>query len=381
VKPIVVARGRSFCTYADESKRLTDAKLVHGQHGVEGHHSLLAALNGLQENLVFKKSTVEEAMDLIFEKHGKSFGRMTEGERADWKETLTRRLRNLCRAVSQGDCKSRNAAWVKALPWHAASGTDHEEPGVAAKPQAAVLETTPPPQKRSRISCKTTAGDEFKFGFDNEVMLPYRTRGNGTPETGLPLTADAAVQDGWLVAEWPDGMTAPIEGMTAEKFRQLVAARTARPSGIGELWSGTHCSSKNHVCLKQKVDHYLLIVAWEQSRNLVSARLHTWGKIEDEREQVPPSHPACVGGVAFMKKLMERYCRGELEQGQLQQAKNEMLKAEGFKTPVNFSMKRPAAATATDYAKEVGDECTPVIPEASPETTEKKRQRLSRPSA
>jgi len=321
---------------------------------------LLAALHGLQENLVFKKTTVEEALDLILEKHGKSWGRMTETERIDWKETLTRRLRNLCRAVSQGECKTRNATWVKALPWHAANGT--EEPGIAAKPEAANLETTPPPQKRSRMS-PTTAGDEFKFGFDNEVMLPYRTQGNGTPETGLPLTADAAVQDGWLVAEWPDGMTAPIEGMTAERFRGLVAARSARPSGNGELWSGTHCSSKNHVCLKQKVDHWLLIVAYEQSRNLVSARLHTWGKIDDEREQVPPSHPACVGGVAFMKKLMERYCSGELEQGQLQQAKNEMLKAAGFKTPANSSMKRPAAATATDYTKEVGD--TPVTPEAT----------------
>ncbi len=50
VKPFVLARGRSFCTYSDESKRLTDVKLVHGKDGVSGNHGLLAALKELQAN-------------------------------------------------------------------------------------------------------------------------------------------------------------------------------------------------------------------------------------------------------------------------------------------------------------------------------------------
>jgi len=173
--------------------------------------------------------------------------------------------------------KSPSAAWVKRLPWHTQSprsSTDDLEPAPAA--------ATLPPQQRSVGTsglgeAAAGPGAEFQFGFDNEVMLPYRTRGNGTLETGLPLTADAAVQDGWLVAEWPDGMKAPIEGMTAEKVRQLVAARTARPStGMGELWSSTHCISKNHVCLKQKVDHYLLLFAFEQKNPRLRAAAHVW---------------------------------------------------------------------------------------------------------
>ena len=61
--PHARAWGKSFCDYRDESKTTGNAKLIHGEGGVETKRNieLLTVLRGLQENLSFPKSIVRAA--------------------------------------------------------------------------------------------------------------------------------------------------------------------------------------------------------------------------------------------------------------------------------------------------------------------------------
>ncbi len=367
LKPFVIKQGVSFCRYADESKTVTAGKLQRGLDGVEGHHDLLAALKKLQSNLSFPQTTVKGSLDLIHERHGQKW-RMTSTEHADWKETLARRIRNLCRAVAQGELKSASSKWVRSLPWNAAL----DEVGDASTPSTSKRAN----ESRPKITGKSKDADtSTTYGFDKELHLPYRIKPGKRMETGLPLTADATTdENGWLMAEWPDGEQAPIENVTADVLRGLITGRTSKGQGTGELWSMEHKSSHNHVCVKQKVDHWLLLVGYEQAKHLVCVKMNLWAPIADEREQVETSHPSCVQGVEFMKKLMTRYCNGEIEKHQLNNEKNKLLKEAGLKTvQAKTARKRPAAASTQPegHAEKQRRAVAPVQPNKDEDDEEK----------
>ena len=306
----------AFCKYADESKNVQDAKVVNGDRGIEGHHLLLAALYGMQPNLSFSKTVMEGALDIMIKKCAKKW-RMTTPEQADWLITMNRRIRNLCSVVSQGQLTQPQPAWLKHLPW---AGT--ETPASAQKEKAA----TPA---------------MYKYTFDVELQLPVRTRlSDNVVEPGLPLRADFIFdKDGFLMAEWPDGDQAVMQQITPELLRSYAKH--------GELFWTTHKESKNRVCLKQKVDRALLVAAYEQTRIIVCVRMNLFGKIEDERCQVDPGHPACKAAVEFLKPLVINYASGKIERGKLNDLKHEMLKEQNIKSvkkSKGVPMKRPASA-------------------------------------
>jgi hypothetical protein len=106
----------SFCDYRDESKTTRNAKLIHGEGGVETKRNieLVAVLHGLQENLSFPKTIVriaclEIASTLAAEDASWA---MSADEMSDFCETLTRRCRNLCRVISQAELKTPCVAWL-----------------------------------------------------------------------------------------------------------------------------------------------------------------------------------------------------------------------------------------------------------------------------
>ena len=342
----------AFCKYADESKNVQDAKVVNGDRGIEGHHLLLAALYGMQPNLSFSKTVMEGALDIMIKKCAKKW-RMTTPEQADWLITMNRRIRNLCRVVSQGQLEQPQPAWLKHLPW---AGT--ETPASALKEKAAT------PAK-------------YKYTFDVELQLPVRTRlSDNFVEPGLPLRADFIFdKDGFLMAEWPDGDQAVMQQITPELLRSYAKH--------GELFGITHKDTKNRVCLKQKVDRVLLVAAYEQTsiealtvcssplarrcasrpphqragerpaprrqrpKIIVCVRMNLFGKIEDERCQVDPGHPACKAAVEFLKPLVINYASGKIERGKLNDLKHEMLKEQNIKSvkkSKGVPMKRPASA-------------------------------------
>eukprot|EP00969_Alexandrium_andersonii_P082074 3618418-Alexandrium_andersonii.AAC.1 len=56
-----------------------------------------------------------QAMGLVL-KARDHFG-LKPADQAEWQQVMSTRLRNLLRAVSQGELKHPTCAWVKQLPW------------------------------------------------------------------------------------------------------------------------------------------------------------------------------------------------------------------------------------------------------------------------
>ena len=326
----------AFCKYSDESKNVKDAKLVHGRRGVEGHIDLLQALYNIQPNLCFSKVVMEQALQVMLKKGAKRW-KLSSREQDDWLITMTRRIRNLCRVVSQALLKQPQPIWMKHVPL------------IATSPSA--KRAVKPPAK-------------YKYTFDNELQLPVRTRlSDNFTEPGLPMTADSNLDsDGFLMAEWPDGELATMPGMTPEALRGMIKAKAG---SCGELFGMDHKESNNRVSLRQKIDRTLLMVAYEQSKILVCVRMNLFAKIEDERCQTDPEHPACKAAVEFLKPLVVKYCCGQVERGKLNDLKHQMLKDQNVKSIVKSvprkrpagAMKKPSAAVkAPDADDDAGDE-------------------------
>ena len=69
LEDVAKVQGKSVCKYRDESKKCTDAKIIHGREGgVQGEHVLLAGLRALHKGLSFPRSVLLRALDLVLER-------------------------------------------------------------------------------------------------------------------------------------------------------------------------------------------------------------------------------------------------------------------------------------------------------------------------
>ena len=291
LRPLVEEHGPSFCRYGDESKNCSDAKLVHGDRGVEGHHSLLGAMKALQANLVFPKIIIHKALQKIYEENRAKW-RLSQAESQDYIETLSRRLRNLCRCCAQGEVKSKDSAWVRDLPWNRGQAIS----STPAAPLKAISSTPAAP----------------KASFDTELLLPYRFKGT-VKETGLPIDLARCKELGRVVASWPDGSEEEVDSLTLERLECLVGSRPGRARSSPDLWEMEHHISRHTVSVRQKVDRNLLVILFEQKRQILQVYMRSFGEVADERYQVPDTHPACVAAVEFMSTIGEKYCKGDLQ--------------------------------------------------------------------
>jgi hypothetical protein len=333
--PYAVTGGPSFCKYDDESKNCSDAKLKHGAKGVEGHIAILTSLQKLHNNLSFPKVALVATLGTLLSSMETDSGTwtMSDDEKADWCETVARRLRNMCRCVGQGELKSKNSQWVKNLPWHAVS-----------------------PEKVAAVT-------SVKYEFDAELLLPVKQLANGTKEPGLPIDLGECKKLGKVVANWPDGHTATIDTMTVDDLVQILSVSKAG-KGPGDLWASTHTGTHNIVTIKQKVDRSLLIVIYDQKKQVCMVKANLFGTVEDERHQLPDSHPAVKAGLEFLTTIAVKYCEGKLEKSQLGDERNKMLDASGLGGNLR---KRPAAAPqyASEKTKKAKKEGTTVKKEAT----------------
>jgi len=168
--PFAEQKGVSFVRYDCEARVTSKSKVLHGERGVESHHGVLHALYKLQPNLSFPRAVVESALQKVLEACGAKW-RLSASEGPDWVQTISRRLRNMCRAVAQGQLKRGDSAWVRALPWN----------------------STPLPQpmlSEARSSSSLAPPGANEALFDQELLLPFRHNADGTRELGLPIDLD-----------------------------------------------------------------------------------------------------------------------------------------------------------------------------------------------
>jgi hypothetical protein len=109
----VEAKGKSWCTYPCEVEVLS--KAVLDTKSIEEHYDLLTALQAAQGNLAFPRNIVKDAVQVIVVSNKATFA--LKGKETDYIETMTRRLRCMCRCVSQGELRKPQPQWVRSLPW------------------------------------------------------------------------------------------------------------------------------------------------------------------------------------------------------------------------------------------------------------------------
>ena len=134
---------KSSIRYPDESDQVHKAK--HHKDAVVKHAPLILKVKALQDNLAFKRSTVEDAMSILAERD-KLAWKLAEGDIENWKQVLANRFRNMMHVVCKEACKPKPAAWVVALLSGASpsEGRDDPAPAAAASPAALAASSSVP---------------------------------------------------------------------------------------------------------------------------------------------------------------------------------------------------------------------------------------------
>ena len=120
-KLLIEENQKSFCRYSSEADLVENATLDVAS--VQAHHDLLMKLRKIQPNLFFSRGCVKEAVEAMNEKL--RFVTI-EKHKDDYVSTMVKRIRNLCRIVTQGESKTKSMivekkpAWVRQLPWNLA---------------------------------------------------------------------------------------------------------------------------------------------------------------------------------------------------------------------------------------------------------------------
>ncbi len=112
-------------------------------------------------NLAFSKSLVQKTFETINDLKAKSDSKWLIGDHFDsWPECMTKRFRNLCRAVQQSARKSPPPAWVDELGLGMGKQCDGGKQSKAA------------------------SGDsgEWFYGFDKDLRQAWRSKSNSGPK-------------------------------------------------------------------------------------------------------------------------------------------------------------------------------------------------------
>lgn len=298
LRPFAVKFGGSICKYPNEDKPVS-AKLIIG--ALPREHELLVALKTISENLSFTNAELEKALKAIYADI-KFEVKMTDEKKNDWIFTIIMRIRNMCRAVHQGetkadhkakrDNKEMNVNWVLALPWRSstagASSAKAESPGPQAPAKIPVL---------------------YKyFGLDTELGCAWRAQSDA-PKALRDISVDTDLEtDGIVLATFLGGDTHSYDGEAAVRFLAMFrgAGDRAGASVRSVLWSGTHVITKHSLEIKQRVDRQLLLSLYEQSRQILQVRMDKFGDVPDQK-QLPPDHATLKLALDFMVPLAESF--------------------------------------------------------------------------
>ena len=315
-----VAQKRSWLRY-DETKKCSAAatlpKLIGEQHAV---------LEKLHEGgLIYKRSVVKDGVKLLAERMD---FKLKESEAEDYYETMTRRVMNICRAVSQGVSKSKNSntkpPWVAALPWL-------RVPAAASQSNDAGATTT----------C-------YIVGWDPSVQLAWRVPAStpeGRKEPSMRPTADKSRPKDPIVVRWADGYEHEISELTNEMLLEArCGEKKKEPTDV--FWAGEDPSTHHALVVKLRKDgpHPLLMSLYEQGRQLDNIQVRLFDQNYEATEG------AKVKAGKFMHGVAEAILAGKVDKKDLKQYRRAKCNEENIQWRLGC-MKKPAAAPSSSAAK------------------------------
>ena len=368
--PVARRKGRVMLIYDDSPKC---QKALLSTDRVYAAHQLLEALHGLAPRLHFVRSTVKEAMQAILDRYGDSWKLVKDADRRDWVETLTKRVMNITRSVSQGEVTTPSAKWVLELPWN---------------------KSKKPRTLKARASRVDTDGEEaaakedrveYEYGFSTDLSLPWTRAGtrHATPKPGaVVLREQGDKDDDPIRASWPDGTIKSITACTWGEWSTTSSAKHAPVADV--LYASEHSASHHRLLVKPRMDRGLLVSLYEQNSHIGCVRVALLSTEADEPPDCKNNHHKVA---ALMIRLTKRYEKNEFLRSDLYARRNEMLQERGLSVRVRpgltlanggRSMKRLAgaekeASRACDADADPDDEesdakvkATPTLPPFNP---------------
>lgn len=331
------AKDVSFVDYPDESTKVAHSKLNIAS--AVAHGPLLAELRKLQKNFAFPRTSVEEALCIVYTSKD---WELTKEEKKDWISCISRRFRNLCRCVGQADAREPLAKWIMRMPWRDAPDGGHDD---------------------------EQHEDTWEYGYDDEVGLAWRMKpGTKKKHVSLALQCDETEPESApVIARWPDGHEHSVPGLSMGKLRGArVIGGDKRSAGI--LWSMQAKDTKHTIAIIQKVDRHLLLALTEQARQILQLRMSDFGPVPDESRQLPRGNDTLASAVHFLTQIGKDYASGIVEKQNLKSLRDDLLLSLGWrKAPPRETgrpTKRPACA--------VDDDDAPSTKKVKPETVMKR---------
>jgi len=167
--------------------------------------------------------------------------------------------------------------------------------------------------------------------FSEELLLPMRREQGGKKkpwEAGCPIdVGDRSRLDYWWIkATWPDGFTATLTKTYGDLRAQLpVNNRSMDVLGSKLILEGTHKATKNAVKLDQRVGRKLLIVIYEQNRQILQCNVEEFGPCANGNQRLPETDETLIKAFDFMKPIYDLYIKDEVAKDELVNLKIKML--------------------------------------------------------
>jgi hypothetical protein len=348
-EPIVRKRGKKLCTYPCEVEKTCEA-VIYGKE-MMAEDDLIFALWTENKSMVYSKLQIRTALEIILEAKKKEW-HMSSDAQEDWKVTICRRIRNMCRCISQKMSSKRSSGdpqWLRELRLGKVRSRagDVESPNEEETQQPEPEEDEEPDDgSLNRVESKATSSTQryLTIKFDRELMLATRegTGRHASVETSEPIKDRVAPGHEMVEAEFRDGSKHRVPGLTWETFRALIRAGKAK--GMGVLLSLEHKTTKHAIHIMQRVDRKLLLSIYEQGRQKLQVSLDMFGKVEDQGVQLDYGSEVLKKAMDFLTPIATRFANDELSGDQLIGERDRLMKEQNITaTPKNWK-KRPAAA-------------------------------------
>jgi hypothetical protein len=398
---------KGFLVYEDENKTAAKSKLIRGAKGIDANLEFLKIAHDHQKNLSFNKSTVKAVMQKVAITNKLKF--TDEKEKDNWIEVMICRWRNICKHVSAAEVRQVKPKWLSILPWIKGESNDEEQaeeeeqsdPDEVEDPVSEKeIEQSEPAQKArsdpvadgdSSIADEVEAEEPAKKGekekqkkeepaktyqtrFSTELMLPLRNEENDGPprwEVGAILNdRDPSVRDEEKIrAGWPDGFEESLQE-TIGYLRGLT--RTSGHQKMDEHWSMEHVKTANHISIQQRTDRALLMVIYEQGKQICSVRVDKFGEVPNQ-ERLPPDSEVVERAVEFLRPLAEKYAKDEITD-------KELLKQEKDKQLQTIPTRAPGPYKVLAKRKAEKPEEIPPKPETTKEQTTAQKAKKKKPA-
>ena len=293
-----------------------DPKVVVGKlnsAAIVSQAALFRDLRKLQPNLSFTKSVVEATLKL----HAKSFDLGDHID--DWVNTISARLRKMCRHIAHTEVHSPRAPWLRHL-W--------ELSPLPGKP-AADVEVA----ESSRAGAAASACKEYFVGWGSFQKKAWRQEAAGSVQKEYAETLDVNLglpEDEPITAVFPDGHRAMIAEYTIGDHKEELQAKG---KSFGAVWA-----ARMEDGTKLKVVH-----TSQRGRSPLTI-LFCRGKGSKQKQLVGVNTNLFADAEAcgqFMVDIAQQYYSQQISAEELSNYRDQMLKDLNIATPKKGFQKNP----------------------------------------